>query len=89
MKSHDIEKIIEKIEDQTGKYDIDVDYDVNDDEVIAKLSGSFAKGKAIEMRFFVEPDSGDVYYSDIADIDVNIDDIAHFWITVMNLICDA
>jgi len=61
MIKENFEKIVDFIEEEIGSYDIEFKFEIEDDTLIAKFSGSFASQREAEM-FFVCEDNEVMFY---------------------------
>jgi len=85
MDKKSIEKILRFIEsEQIGDYDINFDYEIEDDVLIAKFSGHFTNNNDIEMEFVYEDNQVQFYHLGECFIEA---DTRSFWIDFMSRIC--
>jgi len=89
MNKESIIEITERIEKEISGYAIEVDYEVEDDELIATFSGLFTDSEKIEIRFIFECDSQEVHFYSLSDGYISIEDTREFWINFMSLICKS
>ena len=84
MKKAELTKIIKFIESEIHGYDIDFDYEIEDETIAVELNGWFTDNNTIEISFQVKEDKV-IFYS-LSD-DWVIADTRTFWIEFMTRIC--
>ena len=89
MKKETITEITERVEKEISGYEIEVDYEVENDEVIATFNGIFTDSAEIEMKFFLECDSQEVHFYSLSENYISIEDTRAFWIDFMSRICET
>ena len=83
MKKAELTKIIKFIESEIHGYDIDFDYEIEDETIAVELNGWFTDNNTIEISFQVKEDKV-IFYS-LSD-DWVIADTRTFWIEFMTRI---
>lgn len=82
MKKVELTKIIKFIETEIHGYDIDFDYEVEDNTLQVEFNGTITNNQAIQMSFQVAEIDNEVYFESLGE-SWTIADTREFWIDFM------
>lgn len=82
MKKSELTKIIKFIETEIHGYDVDFDYEIEDNTLQVEFNGTFTNNQAIQMSFQVAEIDNEVYFESLSESWI-IADTREFWIDFM------
>ena len=82
MKKAELTKVIKFIESEIHGYDIDFDYEIEDNTLQVEFNGSFTNNQTIQMSFQVAEIDNEVYFESLSE-SWTMADTREFWIEFM------